>query len=88
MRLDHTPGGARVQTADPPLAVDVSADTVAALALAPGLTVRLRVAPGAAVRWTFGSAGGEVKADATGLVTIPKLKVTTEPTTLSVRPAK
>jgi molybdate transport system ATP-binding protein len=51
VRLDHTPGGARVQTADPPLAVDVSADTVAALALAPGLTVRLRVAPGA-VRFT------------------------------------
>ncbi|HTN59679.1 MAG TPA: ATP-binding cassette domain-containing protein [Protaetiibacter sp.] len=47
VRLDHTPGGARVQTADPPLAVDVSADTVASLGLAPGLAVRLRVAPGA-----------------------------------------
>jgi molybdate transport system ATP-binding protein len=43
VRLDHTPGGARVHTADPPVAVDVSPDAVAALGLAPGIAVRLRV---------------------------------------------
>jgi len=44
----------------------------------------LRVAPGKTVRWTFGTAGGEVQADAAGCITIPKLKITAEPTTLSV----
>jgi predicted esterase len=48
----------------------------------------LRVVPGATLRWAFGTAGGEAKADATGCVTIPGLKVTAEPTTLSVRPTK
>ncbi len=46
---------------------------------------KLRVAPGAAVAWAFGTAKGSVTADALGCVTIPGLKVTTEPTTLSVR---
>jgi len=49
---------------------------------------KLRVAPGATVRWTFGTASGEAKADATGCVTIPKLKITAEPTTLTVKAAK
>ncbi|MDB5307922.1 MAG: hypothetical protein JWO38_2124 [Gemmataceae bacterium] len=49
---------------------------------------RLRVAPGATGRWTFGTASGEAKADATGCVTIRKLRVTAEPTTLSVRLAE
>ncbi len=48
----------------------------------------LRVSPGSTVRWTFGSSDGEVQADATGLVTIPRLKITTEPTTLKIRKAK
>ena len=47
VRLDHTPGGARVQTAEPPVAVEVAADAVAAWGLAPGRPVRLRVDPGA-----------------------------------------
>jgi hypothetical protein len=34
--------------------------------------------------WTFGTAKGEVKADAQGRVTVPGLKITAEPTTLSV----
>jgi hypothetical protein len=49
---------------------------------------KLRVAPGAAVRWTFGTANGEVRADAAGCITIPGLKITAEPATLSVRIAK
>lgn len=49
---------------------------------------KLRVAPGATVRWTFGTVGGEATADATGCVTVPGLKVTAEPTTLTVRRAK
>jgi len=49
---------------------------------------KLRVAPGATVLWTFGTATGKVKADAQGCVTIPGLKITSEPTTLSVRTAK
>ena len=44
----------------------------------------LRVAPGETVRWTFGSAKGEVQADRTGCVTIPGLKITAEPVTLRV----
>lgn len=43
-----------------------------------------RFAPGAAFKWTFGSAHGEGKADVSGLVTIPGLKLTAEPTTLTV----
>ncbi|MGN6272916.1 MAG: ABC transporter ATP-binding protein [Protaetiibacter sp.] len=43
VRLDHTLGGARVQTAEPSVSADVSADAVAAWALAPGRQVRLRV---------------------------------------------
>jgi pimeloyl-ACP methyl ester carboxylesterase len=49
---------------------------------------KFRVASDSAVRWSFGTSNGEVKADATGCVTIPKLKITAEPTTLSVRLAK
>lgn len=45
---------------------------------------RFRVAPGAAVRWTFGTAAGEATADATGCVIVPRLRVTAEPTTLRV----
>lgn len=48
----------------------------------------LRIAPGAKVHWTFGSSSGEVQADSTGFVTIPGLKVTAEPTVLSVKNAK
>ena len=44
-----------------------------------------RFAPGQAFKWTFGSAHGEGKADASGLVTIPGLKITSELATLSVR---
>ena len=48
----------------------------------------LRVAPGETVRWTFGTANGEVQADATGCITIPRLKITAEPATLSVEKTK
>jgi poly(3-hydroxybutyrate) depolymerase len=48
----------------------------------------LRIAPGAMVRWTFGTEQGEVRADASGCITIPRLKISAEPTKLSVRNAK
>ena len=48
----------------------------------------LRVAPGETLRWTFGTAKGEVQADAAGCITIPKLQITAEPATLSVAKAK
>jgi hypothetical protein len=48
----------------------------------------LRVAPGTMVRWTFGTSDGEVRADPTGCITIPRLKITAEPTSLSIRKAK
>ena len=48
----------------------------------------LRVAPGETVGWTFGTASGEIQADTTGCVTIPKLKVATEPARLRVRKVK
>jgi hypothetical protein len=44
----------------------------------------LRVVPGETVRWTFGKSEGKVQADATGCITIPGLKITAEPTKLSV----
>lgn len=43
-----------------------------------------RFAPGAGFQWTFGTAHGQGKADASGLLTIPGLKITSEPTTLIV----
>ncbi len=48
----------------------------------------LRVAPSETVRWTFDTARGEIQADATGCITIPRLKITAEPTTLSISKAK
>src|SRR5581483_8869099 len=48
----------------------------------------LRVRPGATVRWTFGSSGGEVRADADRCITVPRLKITAEPTKLSVTSPK
>ncbi|WP_200947519.1 sulfate/molybdate ABC transporter ATP-binding protein [Microbacterium sp. Root166] len=60
-RLEQTPAGVRVRTADPDVAVDVSADRVAELALAPGVPVRLRVDPAdvrlVAIADAAGSAG-------------------------------
>jgi dienelactone hydrolase len=43
-----------------------------------------QVKPGDAFKWTFGAAKGESKADAQGVITIPALKIVTEPATLSV----
>lgn len=48
----------------------------------------LRVKPGQNIRWSFGSANGEAIADATGCITVPRLKISAEPTTLSVTFAK
>jgi len=48
----------------------------------------LRVAPGEKVRWTFGKSDGEVRADIAGCLTIPHLKITADPTSLSIRKAK
>ena len=48
---------------------------------------KLRVAPSTVVSWTFGTTKGEVKADAQGCATISGLKITAEPTTLSIRTA-
>jgi molybdate transport system ATP-binding protein len=45
IRLEQTPAGVRVRTAAPDVAVDIAADRVAELALAPGVPVRLRVEP-------------------------------------------
>lgn len=40
--------------------------------------------PGGTFQWTFGSARGEGKADAGGVITIPGLRITAEPTALIV----
>jgi molybdate transport system ATP-binding protein len=45
-RLEQTPAGVRVRTAQPEVSVDVAADRAAELGLAPGLAVRLSVAAG------------------------------------------
>ncbi|MDP6635062.1 MAG: hypothetical protein QGG42_09205 [Phycisphaerae bacterium] len=44
----------------------------------------LKVKPGEAFKWTFGRARGSVKADASGLITIPGLKITAEKMTLTI----
>ncbi|WP_240948625.1 sulfate/molybdate ABC transporter ATP-binding protein [Microbacterium salsuginis] len=46
-RLEQTPAGVRVRTAEPDVAADIPADRAAALDLTPGTAVRLSVAPGA-----------------------------------------
>ena len=40
--------------------------------------------PGGKFTWTFGTAQGNGVADASGLITIPQLKITAEPATLTV----
>lgn len=42
------------------------------------------VKPGAVFQWRFGTAKGEGTADARGLISIPGLKITADPTTLTV----
>ena len=49
---------------------------------------KLRIEPGAIVLWSFGNIDGEVRADASGCVTIPRLKIGAKPITLSVRKGK
>jgi pimeloyl-ACP methyl ester carboxylesterase len=44
----------------------------------------MQVKPGTTFKWIFGTAKGEGKADAGGLITIPGLKITAEPTILIV----
>jgi poly(3-hydroxybutyrate) depolymerase len=48
----------------------------------------LKIAPGAKIHWTFGSANGKAQADTAGCVTMPGLKITAEPTTLIVKQVK
>jgi len=48
----------------------------------------LRVSPGGTVRWMFGSSSGEVKADTDGVITVPRLKITAEPTKLRITRTK
>lgn len=45
----------------------------------------LRIAPGERVKWSFGAAKGEAVADASGCVTVPRLEITSQPATLSIR---
>jgi pimeloyl-ACP methyl ester carboxylesterase len=44
----------------------------------------LQVKPGETLKWSFGTAKGQVKADAEGLVTVAGLKISATPATLSV----
>ncbi|WP_202947400.1 prolyl oligopeptidase family serine peptidase [Zavarzinella formosa] len=48
----------------------------------------LKIAPATTVRWRYGKSTGEATADATGCVTIPKLKITAEPTSLVISKLK
>lgn len=45
---------------------------------------KFQVKPGTTVRWRFGDAKGEVRADGDGVVTVPGLKITGKPVTLAV----
>ena len=57
VRLEQTPSGVRVRTAEPEVAIDLTADRAAALELTPGLAVRLQVDP-AEVRMLAPRLGG------------------------------
>ena len=46
---------------------------------------KLTAAPGSMVHWTFGNSKGEVRVGEDGLISLGKLRVTAEPTVLSVR---
>ncbi|HEY1065990.1 MAG TPA: hypothetical protein VGE52_07765 [Pirellulales bacterium] len=48
----------------------------------------LKIAPGESIHWTFGKAQGDAQADAEGVVTIPQLVVTSEPTPLVITKRK
>ena len=43
-----------------------------------------QIKPGSAFKWTFGTAKGEGKADAHGLITIAGLKISSAPVTLKI----
>ena len=45
----------------------------------------LKVAPGATVHWRFGAASGNTQTDRTGVVTVPRLVLTTTPVRLTVQ---
>jgi len=45
----------------------------------------LEAKPGESLKWTFGGATGEVQVDAEGLITLPGLKMSAKPETLTVR---
>ncbi|MBE6710004.1 MAG: hypothetical protein E7579_02685 [Ruminococcaceae bacterium] len=46
---------------------------------------KCRFAPGTMVNWTYGDCSGTVRADDSGLVTVPALEITAEPTVLTLR---
>jgi poly(3-hydroxybutyrate) depolymerase len=48
----------------------------------------LKVVPGETVRWTFRKDKGEVKADASGCITLPALNITADPAALSIGKAR
>ncbi len=47
-----------------------------------------KTTPGSMVYWKYGKSEGEVQVDSDGCVTIPGLKITAEPTNLSIRKVK
>jgi hypothetical protein len=55
------------------------------LILASISVIEKELEPGAGFKWEFGSAKGEGKVDALGLITIPGLKITATPSTFSIR---
>jgi poly(3-hydroxybutyrate) depolymerase len=44
-----------------------------------------QIAPNQTVQWSYNSTSGEAKADATGCLTIPQLKITAEPASLKLK---
>ncbi len=75
-----------VKPADLKTAFTIPADATADVTLR--RLQQLRIAPGETVQWTFGTAKGEVQADNTGCITLPKLNISSGPATLSIRKAK
>ena len=49
---------------------------------------KLKLAPGDKALWSYGAASGEAQADASSTMTIPQLKITSEPTKLIINKAK
>jgi predicted esterase len=49
---------------------------------------KLKVAPGETITWTFGTDNGDVNVDVSGIITIPRLRITSDPAIIKIQKVK